>query len=253
VLHARLALGPALRKAAVVVTPSRHAGERLVAAVGVERRRIAVVPHGVSPAFSPGPVPPDLLERLCVRRPYLLSVGVLQPRKNLAGALAALERLYAEGSDHMLVVAGGRGWGEEERLARLARSPLAGRVALVGEVSDPDLVGLYRGADCLLHLSRGEGFGLPALEAMACGTPVMAASVGSLPEVVGDAGVLVSLDDPDGVARTLRELLDSPRRRQELSASGLARARAFTWGRSGELAMAAYERAISAESTVRCA
>jgi alpha-1,3-rhamnosyl/mannosyltransferase len=243
VLYSRMGSGPALRRAKVVITPSRYSGERMVAAVGVERHRIAVVPHGVDAQFSPGPIPSGLLERLGVDRPYLLGIGLRERRKNFAGALAVLERLMAAGFDHTLVIVGGPRVGEERELAGLASSPLGKRVALVGEVSDAELVGLYRGADCLLHLSKGEGFGLPLLEAMACATPVVAASVDSVPEVVGDGGVLCSPGDVDGTVRAIAEVLRSDRRRQELEAAGLAHASRFTWERCAELTVAAYERA----------
>jgi glycogen synthase len=160
-----------------------------------------------------------------------------------------LERLLAAGFDHTLVVVGGRRDGDDEQVATVGGSPLEGRVAFVGEVSDAELVGLYRGADCLLHLSKGEGFGLPALEAMACATPVVAAAVDSLPEVVGDAGVLCAPDDIDGTARAIIELLRSERRRDELGAAGLARASLFTWERCAELTVAAYEQALSTAGT----
>jgi glycosyltransferase involved in cell wall biosynthesis len=118
------------------------------------------------------------------------------------------------------------------------------RIRVLGEVADDDLVQLYRGADCLLFPSRYEGFGFPVLEAMACGTPVVCANRTSLPEVAGDAAMLVDPDDTAAFATALAEVFSSRARRDELSAAGLARAREFTWKRCADLTVAAYHRAL---------
>jgi glycosyltransferase involved in cell wall biosynthesis len=234
-LHARFVLAPALRRALGVIVPSEHTRERLVRAVrGLDPEAIAVTPYGIGPQFTPGPA--------VEREPFLLAVGTLQPRKNLETALRAFERLVADGLDHRLTIAGGRGWRDASLLERIASSPARDRIDRVGHVSDAELLDLYRSAACLLYPSRAEGFGFPPLEAMACGTPVVAAAAGSLPEVVGDAAPLVDPVDAAGLAAAVSSVLnDTPLWRER----GLARAMTFSWARCAELTVAAYDDAIA--------
>jgi alpha-1,3-rhamnosyl/mannosyltransferase len=234
-LHARTTLARGLRAAAAVLVPSAHTRDRLHARVrGV--REVRVTPLGIDERFSPGPAGGD-------RGPYLLAVGTLQPRKNLEAALAAFERLHAGGLEHRLVVAGARGWRDEALVARLGVSPAGEWIEFAGRVDDDALVRLYRGAACLLFPSRAEGFGFPPLEAMACGTPVVAAAAGSLPEVLGDAAPLVEPDDVDGLARAVAGVLADP---EPWRARGLARAARFTWAECAEATVAAYRAAVRA-------
>jgi glycosyltransferase involved in cell wall biosynthesis len=239
-LQQRLVLPRALAAAMRVIVPSEHTRQRVLANCRLDPGRIDVVPYGVEPAFTPGTADATALDRLGIEGPYVLTVGTLQPRKNLPAAIAAFERAAADGAAHTLVVAGARGW-RDDAVAEMLRRP---RVHVLGEVSDEQLVELYRGADCLLFPSLYEGFGFPALEAMACGTPVVCANRTSLPEVVGDAAVLVDPDDIAAFATALTEVLSSPARRAELAAAGLARAREFSWDRCADLTVAAYERAL---------
>jgi alpha-1,3-rhamnosyl/mannosyltransferase len=231
-LHARLVLIPAARAAARVLVPSEHTRERVLANVrGLAEERVVVAPYGVDPRFTPGPGPSG--------SPYLLAVGTLQPRKNLEAALRAFERLD---TGHRLVVVGARGWRDEELLARVERSPASARIELRGFVADDELLTLYRGADCLLYPSRAEGFGFPPLEAMACGTPVVTTTAGSLPEVTGDAALVVDPDDAAGLADAVRRVLADPAPWRE---RGLARAAGFSWTRCAELTLGAYRAAVA--------
>lgn len=239
-LQQRLVLPRAAAAAARVIVPSHYTRERLLATCRVGPGRVDVAPWGVAPAFAPGAADAAALERLGVERPYVLAVGTLQPRKNLPAAIAACERATAEGFPHTLVVAGARGW-RDEAVAEMLGQP---HIRVLGGVTDGELVELYRGADCLLFPSLYEGFGLPVLEAMACGTPVVCANRTSLPEVAGDAAVLVDPEDTAAFAAALAEVLSSPARRRELAAAGLARAREFSWDRCADLTVAAYRRAL---------
>jgi len=240
-LHARLVLAPAARAADVVLVPSAHTRERLLARVrGLDPERVLVTPYGIDSAFSPGTSRDGA--------PYLLAVGTLQPRKNLEAALQAFERLVADGLEHRLVVVGSRGWRDAELVARLERSPAAGRIELSGRVEDAELVSLYRGAACLLFPSRAEGFGFPPLEAMACGTPVVASTAGSLPEVIGAAAPLVEPDDAAGLAAAVAGVLADP---APWRARGQAHAARFTWARCAEQTVAAYAAARARRSRAR--
>jgi glycosyltransferase involved in cell wall biosynthesis len=243
-LHSRLVLGPAVRRAACVLVPSAHTRDRLVARLGVEQDRVRLVPLGVDPRFSPGDPPDGLRERLGIEAPFVLTVGTLQPRKNVESVLHAFERLVTAGVEQQLALVGDRGW-RDEALAELIRSsPAAERIVVTGRVSDDDLVGLYRGADCFVFPSRYEGFGFPPLEAMACGTPVISSNRTSLPEVVGDAALLVDPDDVGAIERGLAELLSSPERRDALVERGRRRAAEFSWRRCAQLTADAYRSAL---------
>jgi alpha-1,3-rhamnosyl/mannosyltransferase len=136
-------------------------------------------------------------------------------------------------------VAGARGW-RDDAVAEMLRKP---RIRVLGSVPDEQLVELYRGAECLLFPSLYEGFGFPVLEAMACGTPVVCANRTSLPEIAGEAAVLVDPDDTHAFAAALAELLSSDARREELAAAGLDRVREFTWRRCADLTVGVYRRA----------
>jgi glycosyltransferase involved in cell wall biosynthesis len=239
-VHSRLVLTPVLRRAECVLVPSVHTRDRLVARLGVEPERMRVVPLGVDPQFSPGDPPPGLLHRLRLEGPYLLTVGTLQPRKNVESALRAFERLVAEGADQRLALVGGRGWRDDALAELIRRSPAAERIVVTGRVSDEELVGLYRAADCFVYPSRYEGFGLPPLEAMACGTAVVSSKRTSLPEVVADAALLVDPDDVDAIEHALSEVLSSAELRAELVKRGRRRAAEFSWRRCAELTAEAY-------------
>ena len=246
VLQHRLGFTRALRGAVRVLTPSRFAHERIVSVLRLDPERIEVVPYGVDPVFTPGPRDEEALARLGVAGDYVLCVGTLQPRKNLAGALAAFERRVAAGGDERLVVAGARGWRDGALAQRLGQSPARDRIHALGRVSEQDLVALYRSAACLLYPSRGEGFGFPVLEAMACATAVVCSGTTSLPEVAGGAAELVDPEDLQDIARGLGAVLDDAARREDLVRLGTQRAAQFTWERCARQTVAAYRAAAAA-------
>ncbi|MFL5971697.1 MAG: glycosyltransferase family 4 protein [Gaiellaceae bacterium] len=244
-LQWRLVLSPPLRRASCVLVPSTHTRDRLVARLGLDEERIRLVPLGVDPRFTPGEAPDGLLERLGLEGPFILTVGTLQPRKNVESAVRAFERLVAAGAGQRLAIVGGRGWRHDALAELIRQSPSADRIVMTGRVRDDDLVGLYRAADCFVFPSRYEGFGFPPLEAMACDTPVISSDRTSLPEVVGDAALLVDPDDVDAIERALTGLLSAPELRAELVERGRRRVAAFTWSRCAELTADAYKQAVA--------
>jgi alpha-1,3-rhamnosyl/mannosyltransferase len=221
---------PTIRSASAVITGSEYSRGEIVELMGVAPDRVSVVPLGLDARFRPAPLEPETLaERFGITRPYVLCVGTLEVRKNLAGALRAFARLGDAGRDHQLVVAGGRGWMNADFAALL--EPMRDRVVVTGYVDDDDLVGLMSSASCFLYASFIEGFGLPPLEAMACGAPVVSSRGGSLEEVCGDAALLVDPHDTEAMAAALDRVLGDRALAGELRRRGLARAGGYTWAR----------------------
>jgi alpha-1,3-rhamnosyl/mannosyltransferase len=221
-----------------VIAISQHVADQIAARLGVETDRLAVVPLAPSPALGPGgPVGSSP-----TGRPYALAVGAAIERKNLGVAVRAIARL--DGCD--LVLAGPDG-PASVGLERLAGDlGVADRVHAIGPVDDAALGALLRGAAALVHPSLDEGFGLPAVEAMATGTPVLAARSGALPEVVGDAGVLLDPTDVDAWAGALATVLTDPEHRAALVAAGAARAATRTWAHVAAATSAVHEAVLRA-------
>src|SRR6185436_7930623 len=169
-------------------------------------------------------------------------VGTIEPRKNLERLLEAFSRAcVAAGSGHRLVLAGAQGWGYESVLAKIRTERLEDTVTLTGTVARDDLVHLYRGADLFAYPSLYEGFGLPIVEAMACGTPVVTADVASLPEIAGNATLLVDPRDVAALADAIARGIGDSALRGRLRAAGLERARGFTWERCARETLAVYD------------
>ncbi len=225
----------AVRRATHILADSESTRQDLIRRWGVLPERITVLYSGVDPRFCPIE---DPVEQARVRAryglgpwPFILTVGTVQPRKNYPRLIEAFATLVREGTfaDGHLVIVGEKGWKAEGTFEAIRRSGLAGRIHWLGFVADEDLPALYSAAAAFALVSRYEGFGLPALEAMACGTPVVASRTSSLPEVVGEAGILVDPESVEEIAAGLRRALTDPERRAALRAAGLERARRFTW------------------------
>ena len=204
------------RRADRVLAVSERTKQDLVERYGIAEDRIVVTPNGVDPIFRPDGGATD-------RSPYALFVGGIQPRKDPLGAIEALGLLNG---DLKLVLVGAEKRGGDQVRAAVRRLGLGSRVEFAGHVEPEELAALYRGAACLVFPSRYEGFGLPVLEAMASGTPVVAAATGALPEIAGDAAVLVEPGDPAALAGGIEQALAD---RERLVAAGLERASRFKW------------------------
>jgi glycosyltransferase involved in cell wall biosynthesis len=250
--YLRVAMPLFVRAASAIIAVSRHTQADLVELYGADPGKIHVVYEGVDERFysaSPaevarvrGAYSPD--------RPYLLMVGTLEPRKNHAAALAAVARLKAWGWPHRLLLVGGQGWLFEPIRRRIDELGLAGDVQFAGYVPDADLPPLYTGAACVLVPSLYEGFGFPVLEALACGAPVVCSNTSSLPEVAGDAALLVTPEDHEELAAAVHLLLSQPQAAGELAAAGRRQAARFRWEACARETMAVYERAMSLRSTL---
>ncbi len=247
VLAERLFMRQALRKADQVIAVSEHTRADLLAETALDPSRVCVIPHGVGEQFRPDVRTPDLPGRYDLPERFILTVGVLEPRKNHATLLAAVAQLHARGEPIGLVIAGREGWKWNDPLEDARFQHLRPWVRVCRNVPDADLPELYGRAAVFAYPSLYEGFGLPLLEAMACGTPVVASRTSSLPEVAGDAALLVDPLDAGALAGSVRVLLSDAGQRRRLIAAGLCRAREFSWRRTAEQTRAAYERACAGE------
>ncbi|MBA2424645.1 MAG: glycosyltransferase family 4 protein [Actinomycetota bacterium] len=222
-MHARKYRNTA-RTCDVVFVNSRYTGEDVIATLGVPADRVHVAHPAARDEFSSDGPAADL------GAPYILTVATLEPRKNLQ-TLVDAHRLL--GGNLLLAVAGGEGWGDQPELSDT-------RIRRLGFVSDDELARLYRGAAVVVYPSRFEGFGIPVLEAMACGCPVVVSSHPSLDEASGDASVRVDPDDPAAIAAGIERGL---RERERLATVGLEHAASFTWRAVGETFLRGYEEA----------
>jgi glycosyltransferase involved in cell wall biosynthesis len=238
---------PAVHQAAHILADSEATRTDLVRLLDVPSNKVTTVHLAAGSAFHP--LPDRQVERrldhYSLTRGYLLFVGTLEPRKNLPGLLSAYRILLDRGTDERpLVIVGGRGWLYEGTFAHVEKMGLAGHVRFLHKVPDADLPALYNGAALLVAPSFYEGFGLPALEAMACGTPVVVSDRGSLPEVVGEAGIKVNPDEPEAIAEGMAAVLNDPdlwARRRE---AGLAQAARFTWEKAARETLKIYQSAM---------
>lgn len=238
----------AVRTADHILVDSVATRQDLIDLLHVPAEKMTVHMLGVTPEFKPLPeaVVQDCRRRYGLPSSYLLFVGTYEPRKNITGLLDAYHLLRQTHTDlPPLVLVGRRGWLYEDIFAKVEALKLSDRVIWVENAPITDLPALYNGGLALVLPSHYEGFGLTALESMACGTPVITSDRGSLPEVVGDAGLLVSPDDPAEIAACMKHLLMDSALRSRLSAAGLARAATFTWRRTAEQTLAVYRRLLS--------
>lgn len=223
------------RRASKIITVSQATANDLQAWLDIPDDRIQAIPLATSGKVER--VKGESLDvfkmKWNIDRPYVLAVGTLEPRKNLPTLLRAFAKIKDD-IDHQLVLVGPEGWLTGELKTTLDELNLGDRVRLTGFVSDEELGGWYSGADLFVFPSYYEGFGLPAIEAMRCGAPVLASDNSAFPEVVGDAGVLIPASDVDQWAESMREMLNDESRRLHLRDLGFARADAFSWDRTAQ-------------------
>ncbi|MDT7540143.1 MAG: hypothetical protein QOE33_47 [Acidobacteriota bacterium] len=238
------------RAAAHVIASSEFTRRDIIETYNIAESRTSVVPLAAAPHFH-HVADAEELRRVRhvygIEGDYILAVGSIQPRKNLARlfrAYADLRRSRERDKLPRLLVVGKMAWLYEETLRAVEECGVADAVKFTGYVPEHDLPALYSGALCFVYPSYFEGFGLPPLEAMRCGTAVVAGDRTSLPEVVGDAGLLVDPFDTDAIAAAIARLIDDKTLRAVLSERGLARAKQFDWRETARLTLEVYRRAI---------
>jgi glycosyltransferase involved in cell wall biosynthesis len=242
------ACGESVRQAERVIAVSQRTASDAVRLLGVDPVRMRVVPEAAAPIFSPRG---DAEFAVAARRmqldprPYALFVGTLEPRKNVPLLLAAIAQVRAH-LDVQLLVVGGRGWLEEPIFAAHARSGLGEAVRFLGNLDQDELATLYSHAGVFVLPSLYEGFGLPVLEAMACGAPVICSNAGPLPELAGDAAVLLPPQEPEPWAEAMLAVLSDARVAGALRQKGFERAAAFSWTRAAVATRDVYREALLA-------
>jgi alpha-1,3-rhamnosyl/mannosyltransferase len=242
----RRSMALALRRASRLVVPSAYVAGSVQSMLGVDPERIEVVPEGVSGTFL-GSLTDSETEATCARfgvtpGRFVICIGAISIRKNQLALVRAMAQL--RDSDLALVMVGPQGYGAEAVSAELARGDGSNRVVRAGYLSEPDMAALVLAAAAVVHPALAEGFGLVPLEAMAAGTPVIAARSSSIPEVVGDAAVLVDEpEDPSAWATALGEVVDSADRRRSLAAAGKQQAAKFSWQRPARRMFEIYREA----------
>ncbi len=242
--YLNLAMPLYVRRATHLIAVSEATRRDLMAAYGVPAEKITVIYEAADPRFGPR----DALEQQTIRAnyglppAYFLYLGTIEPRKNLLRLLRAWEPLYLAGEAPPLVIVGKRGWLSEPFFEAVERSPAREGLILTGYVLDDDLPALIAAATAFVFPSLYEGFGLPPLEAMACGTPVLCSDRSSLPEVVGDAALLFDPTDEEAIRAAMRRLLRDAALREALRRKGLEQAARFSWRRTAEETLRLYRR-----------
>jgi glycosyltransferase involved in cell wall biosynthesis len=238
----------AVHKADHILAVSQSCADDLCNLLDVPSEKISVQGEGVGTDY--GPMPGSAVDavrgRLNLPREYILFVGTFEPRKNLPGLFDAYHRLHQTTADvPPLVLVGRRGWLYEPIFQKVAELGLDPYLIWLEDLPMADLPAVYCGASMLVLPSFYEGFGLPALEAMACGTPVIVSNRGSLPEVVADAGLFVDPDLPENIAEAIRQMLDDSDLRARCRELGLSRAAHYTWQHAAEIALDVYRKVMS--------
>jgi glycosyltransferase involved in cell wall biosynthesis len=245
-LAMRSIIPPAARRSAAIITVSNSAKQDIIRILGVPSEKVEVIYEAAEPCFRPLPAATasEVAEQ-CLPLPprFILHVGTIEPRKNLVRLIEAIALLRKQGTaPPPLLITGERGWKEDAIFAAVERLDLQDCVRFVGFVPREVLVALYNLADLLVLPSLYEGFGLPLIEAMACGTPVLTSASGSLAEIAGDAADFLEPTSVSSIAAAIEKLLADPARRDELRSRGLQRAAGFSWAATARQTRHLYAR-----------
>ena len=253
VRRSRLLLPLMARTATMILAPSESVRREVCEHLKVKTAKVVAVPEAARRIFRPltSQETEATRKRLGVEDGFLLYVGTIEPRKNLLSLVRALNQVLCETPLRpQLVIAGKKGWLTDDLYAYLKESPAAERVLFTGYVTDEELCALYSSCRAFVYPSLYEGFGLPPLEAMACGAPVIASEIPSIKETVGDTARLVDPKDVDALAQSIVRLLEDDSERQHLSSAGLRRAAEFSWERTARSIREVYEEAIQRHTQI---
>jgi len=245
VRRARVKLPLAARKATAIITPSETVKAEVCEHLGVSADKVFAIPEAARACFYPMPAAESRLvcQRFGIEAEFLLFVGTVEPRKNLLTLVRAFEQIIRSNSSKLqLVIAGEKGWLSGDLMDYLRDSHIGERVLFTGHLPDEDLRALYSSCRVFVYPSLYEGFGLPLLEAMACGAPVVTSRIPSIVETVGDVARLISPTDVDDLARGITALLDDASEREHRSACGIMHAKNFSWERTASATWDVYQK-----------
>ncbi|MFC1959441.1 glycosyltransferase family 4 protein [Chloroflexota bacterium] len=244
--YSRMVLPRVARQASMILTISEFSKQEIIKQLDVPPERVAVTYLSVSPEFKPqGPVVVEsILDPNILNTPFILAVGTLEPRKNITRLVEAFARLKKKGYPHKLIHVGGKGWLYDEIFEAVHELNLVNDILFLGRQPLATLVALYNKATVLVYPSLMEGFGLPVLEAMNCGCPVVTSNVSSLPEVIGDAGIQVDPLDTRQITTAIEQVLDNEELAAQMRQKGLLRAREFSWQRCAQETIDVYEQVV---------
>jgi glycosyltransferase involved in cell wall biosynthesis len=246
--RARVRLPLAAKLARAIITPTEAVRREVCAQFRLQEQKVTAIHEAPRGLFQPLPLDRtvEIRKHLRIENDFLLFVGTLEPRKNLLTLLRAFEHvLRSTAWRPQLVVAGGEGWLMDETFSFLKEAGINDHLRLTGYLNDEELRALYSSCKAFIYPSLYEGFGLPPLEAMACGAPVIAARIGALQETLGDAAVLLEPVDVDGLARAIIEILANEERRREMSSSGLKQAAKYSWEKAAALTYEIYRQVVA--------
>lgn len=238
-----------VKRADAVIVVSAYTGRLVQELFGISSDRIHYVPNGINGCFRPleeSEATEAALDRNGIKKPYFLFVGTMEPRKNLVRMVKAFgQAIRKAAKNYTLVLAGKPAWGIEKLHATIAQLPAGVKVILPGYISEKDLPALYSRATGFLFLSLVEGFGIPPLEAMACGCPVIVSKTPALCEVAGNAALTVEPENIDGIADGIRKLIENEKMREVLRKRGFKRAKMFSWELCAEKTLKVLEKVCS--------
>ncbi|MBT6048692.1 MAG: glycosyltransferase family 4 protein, partial [Candidatus Scalindua sp.] len=235
-----------IRKAKIIIADSYATKEDIIEYFGIREEKIRVIHLGVESRFRPINNVEDFRLKNNLPSKMILNVGTLEPRKNVVSLIKAFRKLREMGfEDVKLVIAGNKGWLYQEIFKEVGQSGLKQEILFLGVVRDKDLPLLYNCADIFVYPSLYEGFGLPPLEAMACGVPVITSNTSSLPEVIGDAGIMVDPTDINSLCESMYILLKDKELWNRMRNMGLERSKLFSWDNTAEKILKVYDEVLS--------
>ena len=254
-LHYRLFMTPSAHRAARIIVPSQATRDDVIGMFNIDGDKVQVIPLAVSEDFRPVENP-EMLQNMCeelnLPSRYILFVGNLEPKKNLPALIEAYAAAHRSGRiTHRLVIAGQKGWRCADVFSAVKRLRLEGIVRFLGRVPDRLLPALYSGAALTVLPSLTEGFGFPALEAMACGTPVIVSTSGALPEVTGGAALTVRPTEIRELTAAMEKVLTNTFLRERLRELGLKRAKEFSWAKTAQQTAAVYREVLGARNAAK--
>ena len=245
VRRARLRLPLVVRVADMIITPTESVKREVCRHLSVKPDKVTAIPSAARRSFQPIPFAQtaEIRKRLGVEDNFLLFVGTLEPRKNLLTLLKAFAQILSQRSQRpQLVIAGGEGWLMDDSFAFIKKAAISERLRFTGYLSDDDLCALYSSCRVFIYPSVYEGFGLPPLEAMACGAPVIAGRIPSLQETLGSTARLVEPLDVDALAKSIIEVVEDTKQRDMLVAAGPTQAGKFSWEQTARLTLDVYRQ-----------